>query len=56
MAGIETRFREKYMALVDASNAHIAVTMAQTSLLEALCREVKTMSEKVDSVHTPVVL
>ena len=48
LAGIETRFREEHTALVDAINAHTAATNAQTALLEALCDEVKTMSEKVD--------
>ena len=48
LAGIETRFREEHTALFDVFNAHTAATTAQTALLEALCREVRAMSEKVD--------
>ena len=47
LAGVETRFREEHEVLVDAINAHTAVTTAQTALLGALCGEVKTTSEKV---------
>ena len=50
LAGIETQFQEEHAALVDAINAHTAATNAQMILLEALCREVKTMNEKVDSL------
>ena len=57
LAGVETQFREEHTALVDAINAHTAATTAKTSLLVALCGEVKTMSEKVGFiVHTRVVL
>ena len=48
LAGIETQFQEEHAALVDAINAHTAATNAQTSLLEALCGEVKAMNEKMD--------
>ena len=47
LAAIETRFWEEHTALVGAINAHTAATTAQTSLLEALLPEVKTMSEKI---------
>ena len=50
LAGVEMRFGEGQMALVEAINAHTAATNAQMILLEALCREVKTMNEKVDSL------
>ena len=54
LAGIETRFREEKTVFVDAINVHTAATKAQTSLLEALCGEVKTMNEKVGALcsHT----
>ena len=48
LAGVETRFREEHTALIVAINAHTAAMKAQTSLLEALCGEVKTMNERID--------
>ena len=50
LAGVETRLREEHAALVDGTNAHTAVTNAQTSLLEALCGDVKAMNEKMDGL------
>ena len=47
LAGVETRFREEHTALVETINTHTAATMAQTSLLVAVCLEVKAMSEKI---------
>ena len=54
LAGVETRFREEHGVLIDAINAHTAATNKQTALLEALCGEVKAMSEKVGALcsHT----
>ena len=54
LASVETRFREEHTALVEAINAHTAATKAQTTLLEALCGEVRTMNERVDALcsHT----
>ena len=53
LAGVETRFREEHAVLVEAINEQRAMTKEQTALLEALCSEVKTTSEKVDSfAHT----
>ena len=46
------RFREEHGALVDAINAHTAATKAQTSLLEELFNEAKTMNEKMDRIRT----
>ena len=48
LAGIEMRFREEHSVFVEAINAHTAATKAQTSLLEALFNEVKTMNGKMD--------
>ena len=48
LAGVETRFREEHAVFVEAINAQTAATKAQTSLLEALCGEVKTMNGKMD--------
>ena len=48
LAGIEMRFRQEHIALVEAINAHTASTDSQTRLLEELCNEVKLMNEKVD--------
>ena len=47
---IETQFSEEHTALVDALNANTAMTIARTALLKALCREVKTMNEKIDGL------
>ena len=55
LCGIETRFGEEHAALVEAINAHTVATKAQTSLLDALFNEAKTMNEKMDrlSTHAP---
>ena len=47
LAGVETRFREEHAALAEAINELKVMTMEQTSLLEALCGDVKVMNEKV---------
>ena len=47
LAGIETRFREVHAMLVEAFTEQKAMTNAQTVLFEALCGDVKAMSEKV---------
>ena len=54
LARIETRFMEEHTALVDEVNEQKAMTNVQTSLLEALCGEVKAASEKLDALcsHT----
>ena len=54
LIGVETRFGEEHAALVEATNELKAMTKAQASLLEALCGDVKTVSEKVDALcsHT----
>ena len=52
LCGIEMRFREEHRALVEAINAHTTATKAQTSLLEELCNEAKTMNEKMDPICT----
>ena len=48
LSGIEMRFRDGHGALVEAVNTHTVATNAQTSRLEALCKEVKPMKEKMD--------
>ena len=48
LAGVETRFLEEHATVVDVINEHTAMTMAQTALLEALNREVKTMNLNFD--------
>ena len=57
LAGVETRFLEEYVALIEVVNEHTAATKAQTALLEALCGDVRAMNEKVDAFcsHTRVV-
>ena len=50
LAGVETRFLEEHTALVEAIGSHTAATNEQTALLEALCGDVKTMSEKIDGL------
>ena len=54
LARVETRFREEHAGLVDAINEQKAMTKAQTALLEALCSEVETANEKIDTLcsHT----
>ena len=48
LAGIETRFQEQRMELVEAINEQKATINAQMTLLEALCVDVKTMNGKAD--------
>ena len=50
LSGVELRFREEHAVLVGAINALSAAANAQTSLLGALYRDVKAMSEKVDVI------
>ena len=50
LCGIEMRFGEQHGALVEAINTHTAATKAQTSLLEELCNEAKTVNEKVGTL------
>ena len=54
LAGNETRFREEYAALAKAINAHQDMTKEQMIQLDALCREVKTINEKLSALcsHT----
>ena len=54
LAGVETRFREEHAALVEAINEQNAMMNLQMNQLDALCSEVKTMSEMIDSLcsHT----
>ena len=54
LAGVETRFREEHAAVVEAIGEQKAMMNEQTPLLEALCGEVKAVSEEVDPLcsHT----
>ena len=50
LSGIEMRFREEHGALIEAITEHTSSTKAQTSLLEALCNEARTINGKMDVI------